>query len=62
MATLADLFDDVPAAKPLPAPPKLTVVPVAPAPASAPAVQAAPAAPQPAHTHKTHRLDRNIVK
>jgi len=49
MATLADLFDDVPAAKPLPAPPKLTVVPAAPAPpAPAPAVQAAPAAPQPA--------------
>ena len=41
MATLAELWDDTPAAKPLPAPPKLTVVPVAPAPpAPAPAVQA----------------------
>jgi len=46
MATLAELWDDTPAAKPLPAPPKLTVVPVAPA--SAPVVQAAPPAPQPA--------------
>ena len=50
MATLAELWDDTPAAKPLPAAPKLTVVPVAPAPAPAPApaVQAAPPAPQPA--------------
>jgi hypothetical protein len=43
MATLAELWDDTPAAKPLPAAPKLTVVPVAPAPAPPPAVQAAPA-------------------
>ena len=53
MATLADLFDDVPAAKPLPAPPKLTVVPATPPPPPPPAppVQAAPApqlAPAPA--------------
>ena len=48
MATLAELWDDTPAAKPLPAAPKLTVVPVAPAPTPAPAVQAAPPAPQPA--------------
>ena len=45
MATLAELWDDTPAAKPLPAPTKLTVVPAIPPPA--PAVQAAPA-PQPA--------------
>jgi len=53
MATLAELWDVTPAAKPLPAAPKLTVVPVAPAPpapapAPPPAVQAAPPAPQPA--------------
>ena len=56
MATLADLFDDVPAAKPLPAAPKLTVVPATPPPPPppppapappAPPVQAAPG-PQPA--------------
>ena len=53
MTTLAELWDDTPAAKPLPAAPKLTVVPATPpppppsAPAPAPAVQAAPA-PQPA--------------
>lgn len=46
MATLAELWDDTPAAKPLPAAPKLTVVPATPPP-PAPAVQAAPA-PQPA--------------
>lgn len=42
MATLAELWDDTPAAKPLPAAPKLTVVPPTP-PAPAPAPQPAPA-------------------
>ena len=46
MTTLAELWDDTPAAKPLPAAPKLTVVPATPPPPP-PAVQAA-AAPQPA--------------
>ena len=65
MATLADLFEDTPAAAPPVAPPRLTVVPATAPPAppappapvlqSAPAVQAAPAqqvAPQP-----TSRVD-----
>jgi len=47
MATLAELWDDTPAAKPLPAAPKLTVVPVAPPPA-APAAPTPPPAPAPA--------------
>ena len=51
MATLAELWDDTPAAKPLPAAPKLTVVPATPPPPPppppAPPVQAAPG-PQPA--------------
>ena len=49
MATLADLFEDTPAAAPPVAPPRLTVVPATPPPApvlqAAPAVQAAPAQP-----------------
>ena len=49
MATLADLFEDTPAAAPPVAPPRLTVVPATPPPApvlqAAPAVQAAPVQP-----------------